>query len=305
MRVLHLVNNENTPFFQQQIKALENKGVSCNILSVPGERMKEESSVEGRSLFDYLRFVPIVRQEARENYDLIHANHGLTMPAALSQKNLPVVVTFYGSDLMGRYGKFSTYLSKFCDDVIIPSEVMADHLKSEYTIIPYGIDIDLFRPIPKEKARRHLGWEKDETVVLFPYSKGRSVKNYKLAERVVNEISIDARIEIVYDADYEDMPYYMNASDALLVTSKRESGPLVIKEAALCNVPVISTDVGFASKVLKSVSNSHVCQSKRDLVDHLEDVLRRGERSNGRRNSDNWSIDAMSSHLIEIYNKNT
>jgi len=42
---------------------------------------------------DYLRFVPMVWRASFGAYDLVHANYGLTAPAAVLQPNLPVVLS--------------------------------------------------------------------------------------------------------------------------------------------------------------------------------------------------------------------
>ena len=47
-----------------------------------------------------------------------------------------------------------------------------------------------------------------------------------------------------------EVPIHIQACDALLVTSTREGGPLVVKEALATGRPVVSTDVGDVAALL-------------------------------------------------------
>jgi glycosyltransferase involved in cell wall biosynthesis len=241
---------------------------------------------------------PAVLRESVRDYDLIHANNGKMALFALTQPKRPVVLTLWGSDLMNKtlYRKISTY----ADAVVLPSNAMAPYLNTDYTVIPFGVDTDIFAPMSQSKAHKEVGWEQDKNIALFPYPKSRSVKNYPLAEQIVEEIE-ELELHQISDVAHEDVPLYMNASDCVLVTSKRESGPMVIKEAALCNVPVVSTDVGFAAEVLSDVENSYVCSSEVELRDRLEAVLESGERSDGRKYADEWGLDKMGERLVDVY----
>jgi glycosyltransferase involved in cell wall biosynthesis len=295
MRVLQLVTTPR-PFFDDQVTALERRGVECTTVTVPGTR-------GDRSLADYLRYVHRVRTGADERYDLVHANYGLTAPAAFAHPSSPVVLTFWGSDLMG--GRWLTGLSRLAarraDAVVVPSKVLSSHLDCRHHRLPFGVDTDVFRPIPRHLARRRVGWDPDETVVLFPYSRDRPVKNHRLAERVVERIDADATLRTVSDVPHHRMPAYMNASDAVLVTSRRESGPMVVKEASACNVPVVSTDVGFVRDVLTPVDHSAVCRTETELVTMLDRMLASCGRSNGRWAADGLDVDHLGERLHALY----
>jgi glycosyltransferase involved in cell wall biosynthesis len=95
----------------------------------------------------------------------------------------------------------------------------------------------------------------------------------------------------------------MNASDAVLVTSTREAGPMVVKEAAACNVPVVATDVGFVRETLAGVEHAHVCESEAELVDGLEAVLDGRVRSDGRTAVDLLGTGEMSERLADVYRR--
>jgi len=300
MKTLQLITSTRS-FFEQQVDALEARGVECTVLSVPGEYRAESP----RSVDDYLRFYPqILRELRRGEYDLVHANYGLVAPFALAQSNVPVVLTLWGSDLMGDRGwlrAMSRAGARLADAVVLPSPTMSPELGCEHAVVPFGVDTDLFEPMPRDRARDRLGWETDDPVVLFPYDRDRPEKNYSLAESVVAEATVDAELRTVTGVPHEEMPDYMNASDALLVTSEHESGPMAVKEAAACNLPVVSTDVGFVGDVVGDVTNSAVCRREIELVAALEYVLENGTRSNGRRVVDDLGPERMGDRLASLY----
>lgn len=296
MDVLQLTNAES-PFFDAQLSGLRDVGVDCSVRTVGGEP-------SDRSPAEYVRFYPGVLRESIAPYDVVHANYGLLGPIALAQIRRPVVLTLWGSDVMGE-NRLVTSVSRFAarhsDAVVAPSRTLADRLDCSATIVPFGVDTDLFRPIPRAEARSEVGWGSDDRIVLFPYDVDRPVKNYDLARRVVDGADVEADLRTVSGVPYERMPYYMNASDALLVTSTRESGPMVVKEAAACNLPVVSTDVGFVSEVLDGVRNSGIGHTEADLADRLTDVLRTDRRSNGRDAVDVLSLAEMGRRLRTLY----
>lgn len=296
MKVLQLVTTPR-PFFDDQVQALEDAGIACTTLTVPGEPGE-------RTPADYLRFIRHVRAEATDGYDIVHANYGLTAPAAFAQPVRPVVVTLWGSDLMGGsrlLTEMSRLAARRADAAVVPARTLSRYLDCPHYHVPFGVDTDLFRPIPRSIARKRVGWEADRNVVLFPYDPNRGVKDFPRAERVVARLQTDATLRTIGGIPHEQMPEYMNASDVVLVTSRRESGPMVIKEAAACNVPVVTTNVGFAQSVLDPVSNSAVCETDGELSEALEAVLASSRRSDGRRSAIDLDPDRVGTRLRNIY----
>ena len=303
MRVLQLVTTES-PFFEKQVEALERQGVSSTVVSLP------QRGSDGRSIRAYGDLYRRLLSEVRGEYDLVHANYGLVGPLALAQPRRPVVLTLWGSEIMGHAGwldAVSAWSARHSDAVVAPSPAVAERLDCEHRIVPFGVDTDLFRPIPREDARERLGWDPDEKVVLFPYPPSRTIKNHPLAEEVVDRLPREATLKTMDGIPYERVPLYMNASDAVLVTSRRESGPMVVKEAVACGVPVVSTDVGFVASVLDGVDGSAVCSSVGELVEGLTAALTAAETDAGRvdahdgRPAEVPGLDEMGERLVEVY----
>ncbi|ELY48940.1 glycosyltransferase [Natronolimnohabitans innermongolicus] len=305
MHVLTLTTNADAPFMNQQMSELERRGVSFTTLPISGEA----SDVTSRSPVDYLRTLPKVLTEAGNNYDLIHAHYGLTAPIALSQLRTPVVLSLWGSDVHGPTKPVSSACAPLCDDVIVMSEEMREELGRDCRVIPDGVDLEQFQPDSQERARERVGWDDtgDAYQVLFPYRPGRTVKNFPRAERVASaaERLLDRPIDlrVVHEVDHETVPDYMNAADALLLTSRSEGSPNSVKEAMACNLPVVATDVGDVRERLADVEPSYVGATDAELVEGLVDVLRREERSNGRDAAREVSIERTTDRILEVYER--
>ncbi|GAB7020453.1 glycosyltransferase family 4 protein [Halostagnicola bangensis] len=300
MKVLQLVTSPR-PFFEQQVSVLEDRGIECTVLGVPGEYDGDS----GRTPLDYVRYYPKILSAIRStDFDLVHANYGLTVPFALAQPTRPVVLTLWGTDLMSDQKwlrSISQHGARRSDAVVAPSRAMAKRLETPHELIPFGVDTDIFRPISQIKARRRVGWDTDKPVVLFPYDTERSVKDFERARTLAKQTETDLQLRAINGVDHDEMPYYMNASDALLVTSKRESGPMVVKEASACNLPVVSTDVGFVRETVDGVSNCFVSDDDDDLVNGLSTIARKRGRSDGREVIDGLSLESMGETLVSLY----
>ncbi|RZV10803.1 glycosyltransferase involved in cell wall biosynthesis [Natrinema hispanicum] len=302
MDVLTLTTYADAPFMTQQQAALEERGVSFSTLSVAGEVAADVD----RSPTDYLRTIPRVITEARTGHDLIHAHYGLTGPLALAQFRTPVVLSLWGSDVHGPVAPISRLSAQFCDEVVVMSEEMRTALGVDCRVIPDGVDLERFQPEPQAQAKRRVGWDdSDAADVLFPYPPAREVKNHPRAERIVtvvdNLLERPVRLRTVHGVAHDAVADYMNAADALLLTSDSEGSPNSVKEALACNCPVVATDVGDVQERLAGVEPSHVASSDEELVRGLIDVIERGERSNGREAAREVSIDRTADRMLAVY----
>ncbi|WP_440765743.1 glycosyltransferase [Natronorubrum sp. DTA7] len=302
MNVLQLVTSPR-PFFDQQVSVLEARGVDCTVLEVPGAHSGDSS----RSATDYARYYPRILSELRSNdYDLVHANYGLVAPFALAQPTRPVVLSLWGTDLMSDHDwlrSLSRFGARHANAAIVPSRAMSSVLETDHELIPFGVDTDLFEPMSQADARERVGWETDRPIALFPYDRTRAVKDYPRARRLVERADADLELRTVTGVDHEEIPSYMNASDVLLVTSERESGPMVVKEAAACNLPVVSTDVGFVRETVADVTDCVVSDDDTALIDGLEYVADARRRSDGREAIDGLSLDALGTSLLSVYRR--
>jgi hypothetical protein len=121
-------------------------------------------------------------------------------------------------------------------------------------VLPCGADVKRFRPLPRAEARRELGLEPDGRYLLFPANPERAAKRADRAAAVA--AASDAELLTGGAIDPERMPLWVNAANAVLVTSEYEGFGLVCVEALACDVPVLSTPVGIAPFALAGVAGA-------------------------------------------------
>jgi hypothetical protein len=300
MHVCNLVTNDDAPFYRQQLDAVAGAGVETTTLSV-----SDPADGGDRSPLAYAGLVGALRRRDLDRFDLVHANYGLTAPAALAQRSLPVVISLWGSDLAGPVGRLSRICARLADATIVMTREMAGELGRPARVLPHPVDLETFRPRPQESAQDTLGWDPETLHVLFPYATERTVKDYPRAARIVRaarpRLSRPVRLRSVSGEPHHRVATYMNAADALLLTSRREGSPNAVKEALACNLPVVATDVGDVGERLAGVSPGAVRSSDAGLVEALVATLRAGQRSDGRDAVRSLGIEAYGERLREIY----
>ena len=81
----------------------------------------------------------------------------------------------------------------------------------------------------------------------------------------------------------EQVTLLYNACDMLLLPTKSEGSPQVLKEAMAYNCPVVATDVADIAYLLDGVSNSYVTSfDPQDVAEKISRALECGKRTNGR-----------------------
>jgi teichuronic acid biosynthesis glycosyltransferase TuaC len=256
MRVLVVTNMYPTParpalgsFVRDQVEALRRiEGVEVDVFAFsPG------------GAATYLKAAPALRRRHRDRYDVVHAHFGLTAWPAFAARGAAHAVTLHGTDLVNPRSRALTLAAlPFLDLVATVSEPLAAQVpgwavRGTRAILPCGVDVERFRPIPRAEARNSLGLEPTGRYVLFPADPSRPEKRYDRARAAAGG---QAEILTLGNIDPQRVPLYVNAANAVLVPSERESFGLAVLEALACNVPVLATPVGIAPDVLTGVAGT-------------------------------------------------
>lgn len=212
-----------------------------------------------------LRSYPRAARELRrryrgERFDVIHAHFGLTAWPALALRGAPHVVTFHGTDLAHpRSGLLSRAALRFVDLAATVSASLAREriagagTRRRVAVLPCGVDMERFRPLPRAEARRRLGLDPDQPCVLFPADPARAEKRHDRARAIADDVPL----LMLGDVHPDEVPLWVNAANAVLVPSEREGFGLAVLEALACDVPVLATPVGVAPLALDGIAGAH------------------------------------------------
>jgi len=148
-------------------------------------------------------------------------------------------------------------------------------------VIPPGVDVSHFYPIPSDEAKMYVGLKPDDRMVLFVGRieplKGvdtliRAMSCLQLKEerpvhlaiiggdpsaspeemtaemarlqKLCDDLGLDQSVVFLGKRDQDRLPYYYSAAEVLVMPSHYESFGMVALEAMACGTPVIASEVG-------------------------------------------------------------
>jgi teichuronic acid biosynthesis glycosyltransferase TuaC len=292
---------------------LRNRGLEFEIFHFEGRR----------NPFNYLKaFIKIQRKISSNKFDVIHAQWGQSaLPILFSE--IPLVVTFRGSDLYGItrtdgtysvLGKILTYLSSLtarkAKAIILVSAAMRKLLpkisQTKVSIIPTGINLNLFRPLSMEECRIKLGLDLTKKFVLFGGDPERADKRFNLASESLVYVNQKYPVEFLIARNVEQtaMPLYINAANLILLTSKHEGSPNIIKEALACNKPIVTVNVGDVSERIGSIRGSRITDdSPISIAEAITGVLEEKDFYESRNSILELDENLITDQIIDIYNR--
>jgi glycosyltransferase involved in cell wall biosynthesis len=203
------------------------------------------------------------RRLRRESFDLIHVHYGLTAWSALLAGARPLVVSFHGTDVRHPIvGPLSRRVAWRADLVAAVSRALFATEDDRpglppvpgSAVLPCGPDLGRFRPLPRAEAREQLGLDPGRPYLFFPANPARDEKRADRAAELA--ASCGAELLTGGSIDPDRMPLWVNAANAVLVTSDYEGFGLACVEALACDVPVLSTPVGVAPFALAGIAGT-------------------------------------------------
>jgi glycosyltransferase involved in cell wall biosynthesis len=139
--------------------------------------------------------------------------------------------------------------------------------------------------------------------VLFPAAADRPEKGYALTAAAVARLNgSNVALQTLGGVRHDDVPLWINAADAVVLTSVYEGSPNVVKETLACNVPLVSVDVGDVRERIEGVEGCVIAaRAAEDVAAKLAHVLERGRRTQGRERAAEVSLERINDRLLEIY----
>ncbi len=270
-----------------------------------------ETWLPKRQLVDYIpQFAEGILRFAREkgiHYDLIHANYWMSGIAAETLKaewGVPVVTMFHTLGLMknriarspdemeGEYRiEGERRALRISDRVLAATLAEKAQLQflyqadeSKIRIVPPGVDVARFYPIPREEACEAIGIPPQDRMLLFvgrieplkgldtlmraiailrecgvqchvphylavvggdPAASGEKLSDEMARLQALRrELHLEDLVLFLGKRAQDTLPYYYSAADVLVMPSHYESFGMVALEAMACGTPVVASQVG-------------------------------------------------------------
>jgi teichuronic acid biosynthesis glycosyltransferase TuaC len=302
VRALVVTNMYPTPerpalgsFVRDQVEALRRRNdVELELFAFPP------------GLSAYPRAARELRRRFRgQRFDVVHAHFGLTAWPAVAARLGPVIVTLHGNDLF--HPRSNRLTRAILPWVALPAAVSREFsglvsgagISRRVAVLPVGIDLERFRPIPRREARERLGLDPAGRYLLFPHDPARPLKRFDRAREAAGE----TRLLTMGNVPPAEVPYWINAANAVLVPSQAEGFGLSVIEALACGVPAFGTPVGIHPVALAGIEGAFCADWDRELWRAaLRPVLEADDpRVQGRERAALFSADRMAARVVAAW----
>lgn len=277
-------------------------------------------ALDGVCLF-FATVTAIYRLRRRFDFDLIDAHFAYpdgfaaVLLGRLFRK--PVSVTLRGTIIpLSAYPirrMLCDWTIRRADRVIAVSENLADRARQggvseeRLAVIENGVDVERFRPQPRDAARQALGLARDGRLIVsvghlsarkgfhrliqalpsvlrqcpdlclaIVGGPGAEADNGPVLRQLAAELSVTRHVIFAGPEPPDRVAIWLNAADALVFASQFEGCPNVVLEALACARPVVATKVGHVERLVPPFAGILVdVDDDAGLVGATVDVLRR------------------------------
>ena len=199
------------------------------------------------------------------------------------------------------------------------------------SVIPYGLDVDIFRPRLKEFSKEFLNLPQDRAIVLFVAD---NIKNHRkgfdLLQVALSSVNPALNIQLVAIGDNANLSCLPNgtiglgriedqrvlsmaysAADVFVMPTRAEAFGQVVFEAMACGTPIVAFNVGGIPDMVRQEETGLLVQPEDSgglarAIERilLDDDLRRYLSSNCRQTAvAEYALEIQASRYVELYEK--
>jgi len=152
--------------------------------------------------------------------------------------------------------------------VVTPSLFLKNHfskIREDIVRIPNGIDLDNFKYYLREKPAPKLIWlralhqiyspwmavevlnilrNKFQEISLTMVGPDKGDGSLEKVRMLVDQYRFEDSVRIIGGVDKSQVPYWLNQGDIFINTTRYESFGVSVLEAAVCGLPIVTTDAG-------------------------------------------------------------
>jgi glycosyltransferase involved in cell wall biosynthesis len=199
-------------------------------------------------------------------------------------------------------------------------------------VVPNGVDLNKFRLMARQEARRQLGLDDDKRYLLYvgrlvavkgldllldAFAQlvqnqrdvelvlvGDGAERHVLAQRATT-LGIRDKVHFVGAQPHERIVLWMNAGDVFCLPSHKEGLPTVLLESLACGTPVVATSVGGIPEIVTDGQVGRLVHSRdpREMAACIEEVLETPWDRQQLRDyvAERFSFEVVTRKLLEMY----
>ena len=178
--------------------------------------------------------------------------------------------------------------------IVTPSRWLAECAQSSSLlesfrteVIPYGLNLDVYKPIDTDMARGLLNLPRNIPLVLFGAANSTSNprKGFDLLLRALNRLEVKQSTELMelvvfgassaeegsalpfpthYLGSFSDdvaLALLYSAADVFVAPSREDNLPLTVQESLACGTPVVAFDIGGMEDMIEHQLNGYLARS--------------------------------------------
>ncbi len=321
MKVLQITTNYPTKtnpifgiFMKEQVESLEPLGVENTIFFSNGS--ESHPGRKGGGAIIHLKSVFKLQWHlCTHKYDLVHCHSNISGLIFLLSGGWiwnKCVLSFQNDPDKNGDGRLFKLLYPVFNRIIVKKPTPYLN-KKKLVYLPNGCNTDFFIPMDKEVCKKKIGLSTQKRYVLFVDSNTSRKRIQKRKDRFDEVLGIlkdvygykDIEELIMIGVPRDMVPTYMNACALHLMTSDEEGSPNSVKECIMCNVPVVSTDVGNVKDMLNDIDGCYVSNefSTEELAAYVDKVLKANKTFKGRDTliEKGYGINEVAKKLVGIY----
>ena len=315
------------------------------------------------AIYDYIQSLACSAEGFRKynlmEYDLIHSHYwlsGLIGKQLQALWHIPHAVMFHtlgaaknsigiGANEPELRIKGEQEVIDSCHRIIASTAKEKEYLIKHYgasqdkiAVIPCGVNLDLFKPVDKETARKELGMD-HQKVILFvgridplkglehllgalTYMDGEkppllmivggdehSQGQVQLLQSMAKDLRIEKWVSFIGSVAQDRLPLFYSAADICAIPSYYESFGMVALESLACGTPIVASDVGGMRYMVSQDEMGRIASdnSSRHLAGAISELLIRAEGNERhiktrRARMTEFSWAAIADRMLQEYN---